>query len=84
MFQFLFDLFIVVFCVTWFIFMGWFLVWLWAYLIGSYFEHRIEVHWRMMDRFAETTNYPMYQKHKEQLDKNVKRLNAVNRVIDFF
>ena len=84
MFQFLFDLFIVVFCVTWFIFMGWFLIWLWAYLIGSYFEHRVEVHARMQERFAMTTNRGMYEYHARQLKKNVIRLNKINRIVDFF
>lgn len=82
MLDFAIDVFLVSFCVTWIVFMCWFMVWLWAYLLGSYFEFRVETHARMQERFAMTTNRGKYEYHARQLKKYVRYLNKAQRFID--
>ena len=82
--EFFLDCFIVVFMITWLIMMSWFLIWVWLYLICHYFEHRVEVHARMQERFARTTNRGLYEYHARQLKKNVNRLNWWLRLFDYF
>ena len=84
MLEFAYDVFLVSFAVTLIIFFCWFLVWVWLYAIGSYFEHRVEVHARMQERFARTTNRGKYEYHARQLKKNVARLNKTHQLFDFF
>lgn len=82
MLDFAIDVFLVSFCVTWVVFMCWFMVWLWAYMIGSYLEFRVETHARMQERFAMTTNRGKYEYHARQLKKYVRYLNKAQRFID--
>lgn len=43
----------------------------------NYYEHCVEVNHRMMERFAQTTNYPQYEKYQERCTVAASRLRTV-------
>jgi len=51
--------------------------------IQAYYEHVVEVNHRMMDRFSQTTNYPMYQRYQEKAMTAAGRLNFVYKLLGY-
>ena len=45
----------------------------------NYYEHCVETNHRMMERFAQTTNYPQYEKYQERCVVAATRLRTVEK-----
>ena len=61
---------------------GWLAIACFLLSLQSYYQHVVEVNHRLMERFAQTTNYPMYQRYQERAVKAAGRLNKVYRGLE--
>jgi len=65
------------------------IVYVWGFFImlgmlaQAYVEHCFEVNYRMMDRFAGTTNYPMMEKYRNRVKKYGKWADYIDRYFEF-
>lgn len=62
---------------------GWLAVCLILLAIHSLFTHNFEVNKRLMDRFSETTNYPMYQRYQERAITAAHRAQRVENILGY-
>ena len=51
--------------------------------VHSVFRHNFEVNKRLMDRFSQTTNYPMYQRYQERAITAAHRAQRVENILGY-